>query len=44
MLRNAVIRYWEELGDADDSLRNQFIGRIDEIGRAERKKETGYHR
>lgn len=42
--RNAVRWYWEEPGGADDYPRNQFIERIDEIGRAEWKKEIGYHR
>ena len=42
--RNAVNWYWEEPGDADDYPRNQFIDRINEIGRAEWKKEIGYHR
>lgn len=42
--RGAVKWYWEEPGDADDYPRNQFIDRIDDIGRAEWKKEAGYHR
>ncbi|MEL6141964.1 MAG: IS5 family transposase [Bacteroidota bacterium] len=42
--RGAVKWYWEEPGDADDYPRNKFIERIDEIGRAEWKKEVGYHR
>ena len=42
--RNAVNWYWQEPGDADDYPRNQFIDRIDEIGRTEWKKEIGYHR
>ena len=42
--RNAVRWYWEEPGDADDYPRNQFIERINKIGRAEWKKEIGYHR
>jgi hypothetical protein len=42
--KNAVSWYWEEPGDADDYPRNQFIERIDEVGRAEWKKEVGYHR
>ena len=42
--KNAVSWYWEEPGDADNYPRNQFIERIDEVGRAEWKKEVGYHR
>lgn len=42
--RGAVKWYWEEPGDADDYPRNQFIERMDEIGRAEWKQEVGYHR
>ena len=37
--RNAINWYWEEPGDADDYPRNQFIDRIEEIGRAEWKKK-----
>ena len=42
--RGAVKWYWEEPGDADDYPRNQFIERMDEVGRAEWKKEAKYHR
>ena len=41
---NTINWYGEEPGDADDCPRNQFIKRINEIGRAEWKKEIGYHR
>ena len=42
--RGAVKWHWEQPGDADDYPRNKFIERIDQIGRAEWKKEAGYHR
>lgn len=42
--RGAVKWHWEQPGDADDYPRNQFVERIDQIGRAAWKKEAGYHR
>ena len=41
--RGAIKWYWEQPGDAEDYPRNQFIERMEEVGRAEWKKEANYH-
>lgn len=42
--KGAVEWYWEEPDDHPDYPRNKAVRRINEIGRAEWKKESRYHR
>ncbi|MBC6995436.1 IS5 family transposase, partial [Lewinella lacunae] len=42
--KGAVEWYWEEENDYPDYPRNVAVRRVNEIGRAEWKKEVGYHR
>jgi len=42
--KGAVEWYWEEIDDRPDYPRNVAVRRVNEIGRAEWKKEVGYHR
>ena len=42
--RGAVEWYWDTLNDTPDYPRNVAVRRVNEIGRAEWKKEVGYHR
>ena len=42
--KGAVEWYWEEVDDTPEYPRNVAVRRVNEIGRAEWKKEVGYHR